>query len=73
MKRKVSEILFFIQGGVIFFLIGFLIVMNCMDYALPYVWTCVTVVELVGACRYRGSQEAFAGLLGCETHEEMFL
>ena len=31
MKRKVSEILFFIQGGVIFFLIGFLIVMNCMD------------------------------------------
>ena len=37
MKRKVSEILFFIQGGVIFFLIGFLIVMNCMDYALPYV------------------------------------
>ena len=46
MKRKVSEILFFIQGGVIFFLIGFLIVMNCMDYALPYVWTCVTVVVL---------------------------
>lgn len=46
MKRKVSEILFFIQGGVILFLIGFLIVMNCMDYALPYVWTCVTVVVL---------------------------
>ena len=47
MKRKASEILFFMQGIVIFFLIGFLIFINNMEQALPYVWTCVIVIVLV--------------------------
>lgn len=47
MKRKVSEILFFMQGIVIFFLIGFLIFINNMEQALPYVWTRVIVIVLV--------------------------
>ena len=47
MKRKASEILFFMQGIVIFFLIGFLIFINNMEQALSYVWTCVIVIVLV--------------------------
>lgn len=47
MKRKASEILFFMQGIVIFFLIGFLSFINNMEQALPYVWTCVIVIVLV--------------------------
>lgn len=47
MKRKASEILFFMQGIVIFFLIGFLIFINNMEQALPYVWTRVIVIVLV--------------------------
>ena len=47
MKRKASEILFFMQGIVICFLIGFLIFINNMEQALPYVWTCVIVIVLV--------------------------
>ena len=47
MKRKASEILFFMQGIVIFFLIGFLIFINNMEQAVPYVWTCVIVIVLV--------------------------
>lgn len=47
MKRKASEILFFMQGIVICFLIGFLSFINNMEQALPYVWTCVIVIVLV--------------------------
>ena len=47
MKRKASEILLFMQGIVIFFLIGFLIFINNMEQALPYVWTRVIVIVLV--------------------------